>query len=1029
MTKRAETSNSILAGENEELRARLDEAEQTIEAIRTGKVDALVIGGPEGERIFTLQGADHRYRRIVEGMTEGAAIVSPSGVVLYANGAFATLLGTPLDRVLGSQLRSYVPPEALATFEELLRAAAGPAQRAEQATILRGGDRILPVHVSAAANPGDEARADLCVVITDLSATLREAERRRSQLSADLETALRENEAQRKLFAALFSSAPAAISLLRGPDHVVEVANAGAVELWGRPASEVMGKPLRDVLPEIEGQAFPTILEEVYRTGNAFVGTQLPVTLRHQGELTTRHVNAVYSPTRDADGAVDGITSFTIDVSSQVEARRRADESDEQFRQLIDNLPDLAWQARPDGYIEFFNRRWYEYTGTTLEEMQGDGWLKVHRADFAEGVLASWRSAMQDGSSFEMEFPLRGADGIYRWFLTRARPLRDSEGRIVRWVGTNTDIDERRRATEAIDLLAQTSAVLSSTLDYEETLTRIAELAVPRVGELCAVYLRGEKGVRAHVAAVHGDAAVASVVRAVREERFFREGVPFGYAEVVRTGKTELRAHVDVEMYRPYVERPEHLEQLRAMNLQSWIGVPLTRQGQVIGALFFALTTPGRAYVPEDVPLAEEIGKRASLAIENARLYRDAKVAVDAERSARDKAEEATRLKDEFLATISHELRTPLNAILGWSRLLQSDALPVARRAHAVETVVRNAVAQNQLIEDLLDLGRIISGKMRLNVQPVELQQIVDAAIDVVQPAADARGVQLTSAVEGAPSAVSGDAGRLQQVVWNLLSNAVKFTPRGGSVEVRMQQLPTAMEIAVRDTGSGISAPFLPYVFDRFRQQDGAITRKTGGLGLGLAIVKSIVELHGGTVEARSAGEGQGSTFVVQLPILATRALTPSMTSASEDAPARAADDPVQSPPELAGLRVLVVDDEPDARDLLRAVLEHCAAKVTTAASVTEALRHFAADRFDVIVSDIGMPERNGYDLLREVRARGADAGGSTPAIALTAYARSEDRRRALVEGFQTHVAKPIDPQELVLIVASVANAPRRRGA
>ncbi len=877
MKRRAEKSASHLAGENEELRARLDEAEQTIEAIRTGKVDALVIGGPEGERIFTLQGADHRYRRIVEGMTEGAAIVNPAGVVLYANGAFAGLLGTPLDRVLGSQLRGYVPPEALATFEELLREAAGPAQRAEQATILRGGDRILPVHVSAAANPGDEERADICVVITDLSASLREAERRRSQLSADLETALRENEAQRKLFAALFSSAPAAVSLLRGPDHVVEVANAGALELWGRPPSEVMGKPLREVLPEIEGQTFPTILEEVYRTGNAFVGTQLPVTLRHHGELTELYVNAVYSPTRNADGAVDGITSFTIDVSSQVEARRRADESEEQFRQLIDNLPDLAWHARPDGYIEFFNRRWYEYTGTTLEEMQGDGWRKVQRADFADRVSASWRAATQDGAaSFEMEFPIRGVDGVYRWFLTRARPLRDGEGRIVRWVGTNTDIDERRRATEATDLLAQTSAVLSSTLDYEETLTRIAGLAVPRVGELCAVYLRGEKGVRAHVAALHGDEAVKSVVRAVRDDRFFREGVPFGYTEVVRTGKTELRAHIDLEMYRPYVDKPEHLEQLRAMNLQSWIGVPLTRQGQVIGALFFALTTPGRAYRPEDVPLAEEIGKRASLAIENARLYRDAKVAVEAERSARDKAEEATRLKDEFLATVSHELRTPLNAILGWSRLLQSGVLPEARRTHAVETVVRNAVAQNQLIEDLLDLGRIISGKMRLTVQAVDLRQIVDAAIDVVTPAADARGVQLTRAMDGVASLVSGDAGRLQQVVWNLLSNAVKFTPRGGSVEVRLQQLPAAMEIAVRDTGSGISAPFLPYVFDRFRQQDGAITRKAGGLGLGLAIVKSIVELHGGTVEAQSAGEGEGSTFVVQLPIMAARAVTPS---------------------------------------------------------------------------------------------------------------------------------------------------------
>ena len=1029
MTKRAEKSVAALQAENDELRARLDEAEQTLEAIRSGKVDALVVGGPEGERIFTLQGADHRYRRLVEGMTEGAAIVSSAGVVLYANVAFARLVGSPLDRVLGSPLRSYVPPEALAAFDRLLDTATGATAQAEAATIIRAGDRILPVQVSAAVSSGDKDNADICIVVTDLSGSLRDAERRRTQLSADLQKAMRENEAQRKLFTSLFSNAPASISLLRGPEHVVELANAGALALWGRSADDVVGKPLRQVLPEIASQDFPAILDEVYRSGDAFVGDQMAVRLGRVGEdrLATRYVNAVYSPTRDADGAVDGVTSFTLDVTAQVEARKRAAESEEQFRQLIDNLPDLAWHARPDGFIEFFNRRWYEYTGTTLEQMRGEGWTSVHRADFIDAVVERWRSAVVSGESFEMEFPLRGAGGTYRWFLTRARPLRDTDGRIVRWVGTNTDIDARRRALEAMDLLAQTSAVLSSTLDYEETITRIAELAVPRVGELCAVYLRGDGGVRTHVATAHGNGEMVRVLRAVREERFFPENVPFGYAEVVRTGRTELQPHVGVELYRDWVRNPEHLAELLAMNLRAWIGVPLTRQGHTIGALFFAVTTEGRTYTADDVPLAEEIGKRASLAIENARLYRDARVAVAAERSARDKAEEATRLKDEFLATLSHELRTPLNAILGWSRLLQSGGIAEERRARAVDTVVRNAIAQNQLIEDMLDLGRIISGKMRLTVQSIELSPIVDAALDVVQPAADARGVVLVRAIGDEPLPVSGDAGRLQQVVWNLLSNAVKFTPRGGRVTVTVARRDTGMEIAVADTGSGISAPFLPFVFDRFRQQDGAITRKTGGLGLGLAIVKSIVELHGGTVDATSAGEGHGSTFVVHLPVSETRALAAAPETTS-DASLRDADGSMLRPAALVGLRVLVVDDEPDARELLRALFEHCRATVTTAASVAEAMGHFDRARYDVIVSDIGMPVENGYDLIRQVRARAVEAGGKVPAIALTAYARSEDRRRALVEGFQTHVAKPIDPNELLLIVAA-ATATQRGGA
>ncbi len=555
---------AALQTQNEELRARLDEAEQTLEAIRSGTVDALVVSGPEGERIFTLQGADHRYRRLVEGMTEGAAIVSPAGVVLYANLAFSRLVGAPLERVLGSPLRSYVPPEARAAFDRLLDTAAGESARAEEATIIRSGDRILPVQVTAAVSSGDKENADICIVVTDLSGSLRDAERRRTQLSADLEKAMRENDAQRKLFTSLFSNAPASISLLRGPEHVVELANAGALTLWGRGADDVVGKPLGEVLPELAAQGFPAILDEVYRSGDPFVGDQMPVRLRRvdDGRLTTRYVNAVYSPTRDAAGSVDGVTSFTLDITAQVEARRRAAESEEQFRQLIDNLPDLAWHARPDGSIEFFNRRWYEYTGTTLEQMRGDGWSTVHRADYFENAMSQYRRSLDSGEPFEMEFPIRAADGTFRWFLTRARPLRDSEGTIAGWIGTNTDIDERKRAIDAIDLLAQTSAVLSSTLDYEETLTRVAGLAVPRVGELCAVYLRGEKGVRAQVAARarqrRGRAARGA--RSCARSGSFREGVPFGYAEVVRTGQHGAAARTSASSCTaPWVEKPEHL--------------------------------------------------------------------------------------------------------------------------------------------------------------------------------------------------------------------------------------------------------------------------------------------------------------------------------------------------------------------------------------------------------------------------------------------------------------------------------------
>lgn len=300
----------------------------------------------------------------------------------------------------------------------------------------------------------------------------------------------------------------------------------------------------------------------------------------------------------------------------------------------------------------------------------------------------------------------------------------------------------------------------------------------------------------------------------------------------------------------------------------SWIIVPLnSSRGRTFGAIAFATKGARSRFKQEDVPFVEEIGRRASLAIENARLYRDATAAFDAERQARDKAEEATRLKDEFLATLSHELRTPLNAILGWARLLQSGSVGEEKRSKAFDTIVRNALAQNQLIEDLLDVSRIIAGKMRLNVDTVDIVAVIEAALDVVGPTAEAKGVRLEPLLDRNPGFIAGDAGRLQQIMWNLLSNAVKFTPRGGRVHVDVRREESYVEIAIVDTGLGIASDFLPYVFHRFRQQDGAITRKTGGLGLGLAIGKNLVELHGGTVEAHSEGEHNGSTFVVRIPI------------------------------------------------------------------------------------------------------------------------------------------------------------------
>jgi len=380
-----------------------------------------------------------------------------------------------------------------------------------------------------------------------------------------------------------------------------------------------------------------------------------------------------------------------------------------------------------------------------------------------------------------------------------------------------------------------------------------------------------------------------------------------------------------------------------------------------------------------------------------------------------ENAERANRLKDEFLATLSHELRTPLTAIIGWSDMLGSPKLDPATSSRAISVIRRNALIQVQMISDLLDVSRIITGKLRLSVQPVDLGTIIIAAVDGMRPAAEAKGIRLELQLDSPAGQVSGDPDRLQQVVWNLVSNAIKFTPKGGRVMIRLERVESHVEITVSDTGLGIAPEFLPHVFDRFRQADATSTRVYGGLGLGLAIVRQLVELHGGTVGAKSAGEGHGATFTISLPLAAVRGAADDMHSQAFTS------SEFDCPPRLEGLRVLVVDDEAETLEMLQFILEGCGARVRTANSAAAALEAITEDVFDALISDIGMPEEDGYSLIAKVRALGKERGGSVPAAALTAYAGEGDRIRVLRSGFQIHVPKPVSAKELVAVVANLA--------
>ncbi|MCA1586027.1 MAG: response regulator [Acidobacteria bacterium] len=434
--------------------------------------------------------------------------------------------------------------------------------------------------------------------------------------------------------------------------------------------------------------------------------------------------------------------------------------------------------------------------------------------------------------------------------------------------------------------------------------------------------------------------------------------------------------------------------------------------------------TTSRKLAAEALRASEE--RLRGIASDNARLYEAAQKAADerevlleSERAARSAAERMSEMKDEFLATLSHELRTPLNAILGWSQILRHGTMDEADVSRGLETIERNARVQTQLIEDLLDMSRIASGKLRLDIQPVQPEALVEAAIETVKPAADAKSIRLETFLDPSAGPISGDPGRLQQVIWNLLSNAIKFTPKNGKVQILLERVDSHIEISVADTGIGIKAEFIPHLFERFRQAEASTTRKFGGLGLGLSIVKNLVELHGGTVEVRSAGEGLGTTVSVHLPLMVVHRTADASQRLHPTTSATVA--PGFVPANLSGVRVLVVDDQADARDLIKRVLEDCSAEVVTAGSVNEAVQLVESAQPDVLVSDIGMPEADGFELLKRVRALGAGRGGKVPAIALTAFARSEDRTRALRAGFLVHVSKPVDPSELVATVASVA--------
>ncbi|HET6583241.1 MAG TPA: ATP-binding protein [Nannocystaceae bacterium] len=564
--------------------------------------------------------------------------------------------------------------------------------------------------------------------------------------------------------------------------------------------------------------------------------------------------------------------------------------------------------------------------------------------------------------------------------------------------------------TRILEVLNRTGALLASKLDLENVVQTVTDAGTDLSGAQFGAFFYNARN-------EDGDVYTLYTLSGAPREAFVRFPHPrstplfaptFNGEGVVRIA--DVRADPRYGQWSPYNGMPPgHLP------VASYLAVPVaSRSGGVIGGLFFGHESPN-VFQERHERIIVGLAAQAAIAIDNARLFEDARQSAEAERAARAEVERISLMKDEFLATLSHELRTPLNAVLGWSEMLLARAGPESDSRRGLETIARNARAQVQMIEDLLDMNRIVSGKIRLDVQQTDLAGVVEAAVDSIRPSAEAKSIRLRTILDPFVGLVYGDPNRLQQVVWNLLSNAVKFTPKSGKIDVILGRVNSHTEITVIDSGIGIEPAFLPHVFERFRQADASTTRKYSGLGLGLSIVKQLVDLHGGNVRVESGGEGRGTTFVVSLPLRVVRETGDRThpTSLSATTPEVKVD--------LSGLVVLVVDDENDAREMVKCVLVDARAEVLTAASADEALAIVRSRRPAIVVSDVGMPDKDGYEFIRELRALPAADGGKTPAVALTAFARSEDRTRALLAGYHVHVAKPIEPAELVVTIASLA--------
>jgi PAS domain S-box-containing protein len=721
----------------------------------------------------------------------------------------------------------------------------------------------------------------------------------------------------------------------------------------------------------------------------------------------------------DAAGTPLRLHGVGIDVTD----RKRAEGARDRLAALVESAAAAVVGKQLDGIITSWNAGAVRLFGYTAEEMIGSPIFRIVPSELHDEEHEVLRR-LRTGERIEDYETVRVArDGRRRHMRLAVSPVRNSQGEIVGASKIGICIDERRQAEErlreeahALEILNRVGRAVAAELDMNKLVQLVTDAATELTGaRFGAFFYNGHDAER-------GSYSLYALSGTDRSS-FANFPMPRATAVFAPTFHAEgIVRSADIRKDPRYGHNaPHHGMPAGHLPVASYLAVPVvSRKGEALGGLFFGHENEG-VFTERAERIAAGIAAQAAIGIDNARLYQERERLLESERAARSEAERLSHVKDEFLATLSHELRTPLNAIQGWAALLRQPQMGAADRERGLASIERNTRSQAQIINDLLDMSRIISGKLHLEVQPIDLREVIAAAIEAVAPAAEARGVAIDTALDEAAAAMRGDPNRLQQVMWNLLSNAVKFTPAGGRVRVALQRAAGQTRILVQDSGIGIRPEFLPHVFDRFRQADASTTRHYGGLGLGLSIVRNLVELHGGTVRAASGGENHGSSFIVSLPLPSAAAPPRQQRAGDRGAPLATHGEPVPLP-RLDKVCILVVDDQKDTRELLEQIIAGSGGRTLGAAGAEQALRMLEDHPdIDLMISDIGMPGTDGYSLIRRLRERETASGRrALPAIAATAYARSEDREHALLAGYQLHLPKPVESRELIAAIASL---------